>query len=286
MAPNAFDSVNVLLEDKLFQVIGSTPRSIADSLKNVDFKGKTTEGTQLFAASIFAAAVNKSTLETFLADSRFANIRPLINAALSIQGRSNMTAMTLLGHCFLITDEASRVQFAVEFRKKMGQDHLWAGELTAGSLSDKQRGILKEKKRLTKPDEASALANGFLKLCGLKSGAMTELEEEFFGPQEAAAGTASGKRPMFGESSVPRPGTGRFSPDRAGTTRFRTTSTNVVDIPDDVLNYRRNVMGLSDAEIGASIEKNGLPAFIERTRMGISSDPDGSKMRTASTVGR
>lgn len=174
-------TINDLLNDKLFQVIGSTPASIAESLKKIDLKNKKKEGAQLFAVSIFSSAVNKATLETFVADSRFSDVRPLITAALSISGRSNMTALTLLGHCFLATDLASEVTFANEFRKKMGQNHLWAGELEAGSLSDLQKKILKEKKRVTAEKEAKALGNGFLKHCGLVSGPLVGLENDYFG---------------------------------------------------------------------------------------------------------
>jgi len=174
-------SINELLNDKLYQVIGSTPASIAESLKKINLRGETQAGAQMFAVAIFAAAVNKATLETFVADSRFAQVRPLITASLSIQGKSNMTALTLLGHCFLTTSAASEVVFASEFRKKMGQDHLWAGELDSGSLSDLQRKILKEKKRITVADEARALGSGFLKHVGLTSGQLTGLEIDYFG---------------------------------------------------------------------------------------------------------
>jgi hypothetical protein len=285
MSTTAFDEINTLLQDKLFQVIGSTPRSIADSLKAVDFNGKVNEGAQLFAVSIFAAAVNKSTLETFLADPRFAAIRPLINAALSIQGRSNMTAMTLLGHCFLTTDEATKVQFAEEFRKKMGQKNLWDGELTAGSLSDKQRNILKEKKRLTNFDEAAALANGFLKITGLKTGPLVNIEAEMFGP-----GVTSHNSTSLGQSmpirSPPRfPLSTRGSSSSIGTTKFNISNSSVVDIPNDVLEYRTSVLGQSSSDITASIESRGLESFITRTRTLMVNDPDGSRARAASAVG-
>lgn len=286
MASAAFDSINNLLQDKLFQVIGSTPRSIADSLQKVDFRGRTNEGAQLFAVSIFAAAVNKSTLETFLADTRFAAIRPLINAALSIQGRSNMTAMTLLGHCFMTTDEASRIQFASEFRKKMGQNHLWDGELNSGSLSDKQRGILKEKRRLTDLEEAKALANGFLKLTGLKSGNMSSLESEMFGPGVTTSSSASAGNSMPAGLSPPRATNSRGSPSMSGMSRVNVPGSEVVDVPTDVYNYRKNTLGQSESDIVASISARGVSDFVTRTRQMMEADPTGSRTRAASSAGR
>jgi len=265
-------NINDLLKDKLFQVIGSTPTSIAESLKKVDLKGKTKEGVQIFAVSVFAAAVNKATLETFLADSRFANIRPLLSAALSIQGRSNMTALTLLGHCLLTTDVASKVNFTSEFRKKMGQDHLWAGSLDGGSLSAKQREILKDKKRLTDEAEAKALGSGFLKHVGLVSGQMTALEGKLFGV------------PTTGRAPSPRSPAGSSSTSE--NVAFKVSSTSTLQIPGEVIHYRLNVLGQQDSDIAESIERNGLEKFIANTRAMIARDPTGEKtQRAGSTLG-
>jgi len=269
---SSIENINDLLKDKLFQVIGSTPSSIAESLKKVDLKGKSKEGAQIFAVSVFAAAVNKSTLETFLADSRFANIRPILSAALSIQGRSNMTALTLLGHCFLTTDVAKNISFTAEFRKKMGQDHLWAGSLDGGSLSGKQREILKDKKRLTDEAEAKALGSGFLKHVGIVQGAMTSMESKFFGV------------PTSGR--VPSPRSPTTAGSSTGIVAFNVSKTSSVPIPADVLHYRKNIIGQSDEDIAESIERNGLEKFIENTKKLMTQDPTGEKTRRAgSTTG-
>jgi hypothetical protein len=287
MSQSIASDIDSLLKDKLFQVIGSTPRSVAESLKKVDLKDKTKEGVQMFAIAVFASAVNKSTLETFMADSRFADVRPLINAAMSIQGRANMTAMTLLGHCLLTTSAASSVSFTKEFRKKMGQNDLWSGEFTSGSLSDKQREILKEKKRLTDHEEAKALGSGFLKLTGIDKAAMTALESEIFGitasepvpapvgPTYASGGTSSRNRM--------RPTSPPDAP--IGTVPFATSTTSQIEVPEDVMTYRRTVLRQSDADIAESINRRGLENFINSTRTAMARDPDGRTFRSASTVG-
>jgi len=295
-------SINQLLNDKLYQVIGSTPASIAESLKKVDLKGKSTEGGQLVAISIFAAAVNKATLETFMADTRFAAARPLIIAALSISGKSNMTALTLLGHCFLATDMASNIVFAREFRKKMGQSHLWSGELDAGSLSEVQKKILKEKKRVTDEKEAAALGNGFIKYVGLANGELIGLERAYFGTgvdssivaDQASRGSNETAGSQYISSHHDRKGSSLPSPPRvasrlpssvaqSGPSSSRATLT-LNDIPADTYEYRSRALNQPDSDILESLERRGLSDFVSATRSMMTRDPDGSKTRSASTA--
>jgi hypothetical protein len=286
----AASAINSLLNDKLFQVIGSTPRSIAESLSKIDLKNKSEEGIQMFAACVFAAAVNKPTLETFLADPRFASVRRIISAVLSIQNRSNMTAMTLLGHCFLTTDLADNVTFTFEFRKKMGQRHLWAGDLTSGSLSEKQRGILAEKKRVTDQGEAEALGNGFLKVTGLITGALTAKESEFFGVPAAVAEQRAVTPPEPVIKTGYTPPHARGASLTAGTTSSGATSSRFaslpMDIPEDVLNYRRNILGQSDASIAESLGRGSKDDFISRTRLAMQRNPDGLGSAAGSAIGK
>lgn len=280
------DSINQLLNDKLFQVIGSTPKSIAEALIKIDLKSKKNEGAQIFAVAIFASAVNKATLETFLADSRFSTVRPLINAAMSIQGRANMTALTLLGHCLMTTSLASNVSFSSEFRKKMGQEHLWAGELAAGSLSEKQKGILKEKKRLTDEASAKALGSGFLKLTGLLNEPMNRAEADLFNTQiQSDSSAASGGGQALG-SSGERSGYDSSAADRQSPTLVPVSSVTTASMPDDVVNYRRDIIGQSDTEMVESYNRKGEAKFIADTRKMIADDPDGSRAKGASTIGQ
>lgn len=276
-------AINELLEDKLYQVIGSTPESIAESLRNVDLKGKNRLGIQIFAVAVFAAAVNKSTLETFLADPRFVDIRPLIAAALSIQGRSNMTALTLLGHCLLTTGMANKVKFASEFRKKMGQDHLWAGELSSGSLSQKQREILAEKKRVTDRESAEALGAGFLKWTGLDSTEMTARESAMFG----LSAKISEPRPFSSSSKGKGPEITGKEFNKAGVDTITLTRSGKpnIDIPQVLYEYRSNIMGQTDSEIYNSAEARGTNGFIESTTKLMARDPTGARVKSGSTLG-
>jgi len=293
--------VNDLLNDKLFQVIGSTPASIAENLLKVDLRGRSAEGAQIMAITIFAAAVNKPTLETFLADPKFATIRPLLSATLAISGKSNMTAMTLLGHCLLTTKIAGDIVFASEFRKKMGQNHLWDGDLDKGSLSDKQKTILKEKKRVTDAAQASALGSGFLKHVGILPGPMTAEEVALFkttistagaatssvppratGIRQPAAGMASSK---FASTPASHARPMSASPESPTEVEFILSSSEKVLVPADVMAYRRNVFGQTDEDIAESIERNGLEKFITNTRRLAEKDPTGKAARAASTVG-
>lgn len=255
----------------------------------------------MMAITIFAAAVNKPTLETFLADPKFATIRPLLSATLAISGKSNMTAMTLLGHCLLTTRLAGDIVFAAEFRKKMGQDHLWAGDLDKGSLSDKQKEILKEKKRVTDANQAAALGSGFLKHVGIISGSMNADEAALFKVTTARSGANDPVTPARA-TGLRQPATGistsKYASTPAAVARspagspgsptdvdFTVSSSERVRVPEDVLAYRRGIFGQTDADIAESISRNGLEKFIENTRKLAAKDPTGKLARTSSTVG-
>jgi len=169
--------MNKLFETVMFQVVGSTPAGIVEALKRSGIKDKKNVGIQLATISVFAACVNKPTLQNFMAKDEFKEVRPIIANAISIAGNANMTALTLLGHCLLTTGMMDRVAFVAEFRKKIGQQHIWAGGLDAGSLSDKQKKIMQEKVRVTNQDHAKLLGSGFWKYTGI--------DPERFGPAEA-----------------------------------------------------------------------------------------------------
>jgi len=230
MSSSAKNDIDRLLADKLHQVIGSSPASVAESLVKMGLQNKKREGIQMFAVSIFAAAVNKATLETFLSDARFGDIRPLVTATLAIAGKPNMTALTLLGHCLLTTEMASNVTFSAEFRKKMGQASIWDGELSSGSLSDKQKAILAEKKRLIDAKSAKALGSGFLKFTGLDSGRMTADESALFG--NSARGKSSEEAGAATALSTTGNASGAESSAKIGSNEASSESTRNVTTPD------------------------------------------------------
>jgi hypothetical protein len=274
--------INSLLNDKLFQVIGSTPKSVAESIMKSDIRGKAKLGVEMFAIACFAAAVNKPTLESFMADPRFGTIRPLITATISINGKANMTAMTLLGHALLTTPEAGAVNFTAEFRKKMGQNHLWDGELNSGSLSDKQKEILKEKKRLTDGNAAKALGSGFLKLTGINSDPMNKEESDLYNlAMPASTASTAGGASAFSTSGNE---SNSAAEPTIGASQIKVDRSSSVLVPDDVLAYRRNILQHDEARIASSINRKGVDTFIEETRGLMTDDPDGARARRAGTT--
>jgi len=82
--------------------------------------------------------VNKPTLENLAGSTELAEARGVIMSSMNISGKTNMTALTLLGHALLTTKIADQIPYAVAFRKKMGQTHLWAGNLESGQLGAEQ----------------------------------------------------------------------------------------------------------------------------------------------------
>lgn len=197
-------AINNLLSPYLFQVIGSTPKSIRDSIKTAGLKDKRDVGLQLAATCVFASAVNKATLESFLQKPELILVRPTVLSSFSVSGKTNMTGLTLLGHCLLTTNLVDGITFASEFRKKMGQNSIWLGELKSGSLSDKQKEILLEKKRITDSIEASLLGSGFFKYVGIDTRPWTA-DELAFWEESVTQETVSAPQPMQFSSAVTPP---------------------------------------------------------------------------------
>lgn len=275
---SSIDVMNTLLNDVLFQVVGSTPRNVMTTIKKAGLSGDRAKGVRIATIAVYAAAVNKSTLETFIADAKFQDVRATIFSAFSLSGRINMTALTLLGHCLMTADEMDGVKFVAEFRNKMGQNNIWAGNLESGSLGQKQRDILKEKKRLTDAGEAALLGRGFFKYIGLNSTAMTGAELDFWEMTDHVSSNTTAEASSRVQQSVQ-------SPERSSNRqRFRTPSlvdipqnvqVNVgssksVEVPKDVVDYYLSLPNNTDETMAASIEKRGLDGFIQAYRSAMS----------------
>lgn len=164
---NSTDFINALLDPKLFQVIGSTPQSLKDSVQKCDIKGNRDLGMRFVALSTFAAAVNKPTVEQFFMQESLGQLRTTVSSQFTLNNQINMTALSLAGHCFLAIDSFSSINFIRELRKKMGQNSIWDGEMASGSMSEKQKGILKEKAKQHKKEHAAEFANWFMDYTGL-----------------------------------------------------------------------------------------------------------------------
>lgn len=197
----AITDINALLAPVLFQVVGTTPESLADSVKQAGLEGKADIGAQLASAGIFAAAVNKNTMEQFIIKPELASVRNAISNQFSIKGSANMTALTLLGHCMYLNAYADKIDFAVQFRKKMGQRSIWDGDFNTGSLSDTQKKILVEKGKSVNKNSAQLFASGFFKYVGADRSRFTEEEALFWDVSLPSAGSSPGRQSS--SSSVP-----------------------------------------------------------------------------------
>jgi hypothetical protein len=290
---------NALLNPKLFQVIGSTPSSIMETIKKLNIANRPNEGILIATIALFASAVNKATLENFLSDPNMANARPMIYQTLSINNKANMTALTLLGHCFITQKYFDDVTFVTEFRKKLGQHNIWDGNLSKGSISEKQREILLEKQRVTNLEEARLLASCYLKHTGLISSPMDDEEANFFQGYSAVSSiptvptradySEDSRRATVFPGSTPSPpartiassrhaptissGSGIARPSRPAVriVSLKGTKTDQIELPEDVLDYRRNVLNNSDDYIIEKALERGVDEFISGTRRIITS---------------
>jgi len=193
---NSVNDINELLNPVLFQVIGSTPESLREHVEKCNLQGKNNLGSKFIALSVFAASVNKSTVEEFFAGDKMSDLRLAISREFMLNNKLNMTALSLAGHCFMTQDALSTVQYVVAFRKKMGQNSVWDGELAGGSLSETQKKILKEKATTHSKDRAIAFASWFMEYTGLRgsSGSATQAPPAASVQSSATIASSSGVR--------------------------------------------------------------------------------------------
>lgn len=272
-------SVNRILAPLMFQVVGSTPDSIRDNIKRSNLKGDPETASLLVAACVFAMVVNKATVENFLAKPEMLSVRPIVSSVFSISGRSNMTSLTLLGHCLLTSEFTAEIEFAAEFRRKMGQNHVWAGDLSKGSLSEKQKTILLEKQRTNSAADAKLLGSGFYKYTGIDIAPMTVAEANFWG--EAITTTSAAAFTTTVSSPASAPG----SPSRGAlrSETFVLSDGSTVEIPARVAMYYRKAVNPDPNALVASIEKRTAEGFIRSYSALLEADPE-MKGRAAGTV--
>jgi hypothetical protein len=289
MAGSAMD-LNNILDEYMFQVVGSTPESIRDSVKTSGLKGNPGPALKVAAASLFASAVNKSTLEGFIAKPAMQDARGIVLNSFSISGRTNMTGMTLLGHCILTTVFAGNVNFAREFRKKMGQDHLWAGDLTKGSLSDKQKEIMLEKKRVTVESSARLLGSGFLKYTQIENTAMNSQEAAFWGEidQSAVSHARNTSKSAPGMPSGFGPGSSSEAFPKGGPKNVVVpiSQSSEVTIPEDIYDYYNAFLNVENdpRRLTSSINKRGINGFIKYMKDIMAKSPNGENLPGGGSV--
>lgn len=144
----------------------------------------------------------------------------------------------------------------------MGQDSIWSGNFSSGSLSDKQKEILLERARTTKKESATLFATGFLKYCGLDKRAWTVPEQQFWGEFQTAQGQQSAPSFRPATSSQYSPPSSYSVPTASDYCSVTLPSGNIVQVPLYLANYYKKVNQCSDKELGNSIEKRGVSEWI------------------------
>jgi hypothetical protein len=285
------DSFNGILNEYIHQVTGSTPSSIKDMLKLGNVAGNDQVAMKLATIGIYAAAVNKSTLESFIARAPVQEARTIVGNQFSIQGKANMSALSLFGHCLLTSDFIDGINFVDQFRARLGQRHIWEKDLEQERLSKEQFKIFNQKKSSSPRNDAFNLGRGYFKIVGLDKRAMTAEEAAFWGVTVTPADTRTIQPKVAKAPSPPKV----ESPKRDSFEELERSSmvpgdevvtygTNTAaTIPGDVLKYYRTVYGNDQARMEASIAKRSPEGFVRSVREMIAKDPE-MKMRPGGSV--
>jgi hypothetical protein len=288
------NAINDILEAYLFQVVGSTPESIRDAIKVSALKANPGPAGMLAASAMFASAVNKTTMENFISKPEMSDARPIISTTFSISGRPNMTGLTLLGHCLLTTDFSDSIKFCQEFKKKMGQNDVWAGNLDSGSLSDKQKDILKEKKRVTSYNSAKMLGSGFLKFTKISLVPYTTEEADFWGESNPLLGQSRRYDDGYDAAQTSTPRSKSVMQDISPPRRvFNTTTKNVIlsdksvaTIPTNVYDYYMATHNNDLSALTASLEKRTTEEWVSLYSDAMLKDPERRGFQGGTALGR
>jgi len=278
--------INSTLEPVLFQVIGSTPQSVMESIKSTNLKDNTEAAISLTTICLFAIAVNKSTMENFSTKSDVSEARPMIRSAFSIQGSPNMTSLTLLGHSLMTTKIIERIDFCKQLRLKFGQAHIWAGNFSTGAVSDKQKGILLEKAQKINFEHAKLLASGFLKYTRIDTSPYTNEEMQFWGIQSDSRQSARAEGSTAGGPRIPivPPDSVRAHPTTWKDEYIKLSDGSEVLVPGDVVEYYLTALQRDRIALAASIAGRGLQNLINSMRQARLRDPE-MRGSQGSTVG-
>lgn len=278
----------------MFQVIGSTPVSIKEELVNSGLEGDSAAGAQLASICLLASATVKRVVEEVLIKNEFSEARKVVNKSLSLNGKVNMSALTLIGHCLLTTSIVDDVHFAKASRTRLGQRHLWDGELNSGQLSEKQTKIMKERRGNISVRDATLLGSGFFKFFSMSRLPYTVEEAEFWGIRVTgtesnpvpgpSSSSSSPPNPMFTQEARPtrRPPVPPPAEPRPGSIHIPETSTSV--IPARVAEYCRVALNWNDARITQEAERQGVARFVSQIETALIKDPEMKGARGKSVV--
>lgn len=283
---------NNLLQSQLHLVVGSTPESIRDEIIKSGLADNLDQAKAFVMACLVAAASVKKATDAFIADAKMSLARQAIAQVANLNGATNMSVLVLAGHCFMTTSFMNNVKFVVEFRKRMGQDHLWAGDFAAGSTSDKRKVILRQHKTKSTEAVAKAFGSGFFKYVKIDPHAMTDAERKFW--KVAPSRSASPSRPSSrgnGDSSSDAgddKGKGK-APGPAPETKTASSSTaipgplnvqitgkapSVYKVPDEIRTYAAKALKQDDAYLAKRVTEVGIAQFEKEYRKLIKLDPN------------
>lgn len=288
MSAATLASMEEILFDVIHQVTGSTPTSLRDVVKNAGLIGNPQIASKFATACIFAAAVNKPTVENFVTQPVVAECRNVINVGFTINGKINMSALSLLGHCMMTAPILDDLTFVVKFRERMGQKHIWDGTLSDKNLSKKQLEIFNSKKDTSPFNEAKDLGVGFFKVTSIDPTPMTESELKFWGMQgrkkQSSSTPPSEERvpPSSTESSPAREkpkstkkaGKAPEVDDDEETELISYGESRSADIPSDAMEYYRAVYPEGDSYLKLMLAKYGPTKFISKMRKERAKDPE------------
>lgn len=287
---SALAVINDALNPFMHQVTGSTPASIRDMIKASNVRSNATLGVKLATIALFAASVNKSTLEGFVAASSMADVRSVLSDKFSISGKVNMSALSLMGHCLLTSDFLDNVEYARAFRDRMGLKHIWERDLNKDRLSDEQYKIFSDKKRKVPESEAKALGKGYFKYIGVDKAAMGRSEREFWDlrqtkavPQAPASGSLT-SAPISSDDPFASPSA---SPPRSAQPRklsYTIGESQVAQVDERAVRYFKGTISEDEAELIARLEKYGVEGFESRMLKALAADPEMKKRPAGSTV--
>lgn len=290
----AIDVINDALNPFLHQVTGSTPASIRDMIKAANVNSNQATGIKLATVALFAASVNKTTLESFVATATMGDIRAVLSNQFSISGKVNMSALSLFGHCILTSDFISSANYAKAFRDRLGMRHIWERELQKDRLSDEQFKIFTDKKKKTPENEAANLGIGYFKFIGVDKEPMSASESEFWGLQQtrtlraqpsdqpSLASAATGRDPF--ESPDTSPKRQQVASRARMTYSDNSQLTKTASIDQRAIDYFKGTISKDDAELRLRLAKYGPEEFERKMLKGYAADPEMKNRPQGSTI--
>lgn len=253
---NVDSAIDTLLNPRLHHVVGTTPESLRTSVETAGIEGKKAEAASLSALALFAASVNKKAVIDFYKSRDGETIRNVIVKSFTLNNEVNMTAISVLGHCLYTIDDFDNVKYVQQFRSRMGQKSIWAGDMSAGSMSDQQKKIIQQRKNNISLESAKEFANWYVEYTGLRSA--------------KKARPATGKTTDKGLAS--------------GTTKTTRDTSAVAKIPDDLEEYWFDTLNRSNDDFQELVDKRGFENAINKIRRDMARQASG-EVPAASTVG-